>query len=99
MQYQYSYQCQRSDGRYVNTLFTKGDPSAGYNTGLGGHVTSANVSKWSSMKGLHLFDNSFSGWLDEEIGKLKYLGELCKKLMCCLCIVVLCSLELVSPCF
>ena len=83
MQYQYSSQCQRSDGRYVNTLFTKGDPSAGtYNAGLSGHVTSMNVSKWSSMKGLHLFDNSFWGWIHPEIGKLKYLGELCIKLVC-----------------
>lgn len=73
MQYQYPYVCQRSDGRYVNTLFTKGDPSAGLNYGLSGHVTGMNVSKWSSMKGLHLFDNSFWGPIDAEIGKLKYL--------------------------
>ncbi|KAL7544007.1 hypothetical protein ACHAXR_013414 [Thalassiosira sp. AJA248-18] len=74
MQYQFSSVCRRSNGTIVNTLFKMGNPYGGeYNGGLAGPVLGANVSMWSSMKGLHLFDNSFSGYLDEKIGDLKYL--------------------------
>lgn len=76
MQYQFSSVCRRSNGTLVNTLYQRGDPYTGmYNPGLSGHVLGPNVNKWSSMKGLHLFDNSFTGWIDEPIGDLKYLGE------------------------
>jgi len=75
MQYQYPYQCRRSDGALVNTLYERGglDPDALYNPGLWGGVLMANVSRWESMKGLHLFDNSFSGPIEPEVGDLKYL--------------------------
>ena len=54
MQYQYSFQCVASDGRTVNTIFSKGDPENGYNWGLMGSTLGDNVNKWKSMKGLHL---------------------------------------------
>ncbi len=54
MQYQYPYQCAASDGRIVNTIFSKGDPENGYNWGLMGDTLGDNVNKWKSMKGLHL---------------------------------------------
>ncbi|KAL7537964.1 hypothetical protein ACHAXR_008184 [Thalassiosira sp. AJA248-18] len=73
MQYQFSNVCRRSDGTVVNTLFKLGDPYGEYNMGLTGSVLGANVSRWTSMKGLHLFDNSFSGYIDENIGDLQYL--------------------------
>lgn len=74
MQFQFSSVCRRSDGRVVNTLYKGGDPYSGeFNNGLSGPVLGQNVSRWSSMKGLHLFDNWFDGWIDDGIGKLKYL--------------------------
>lgn len=79
LQYQYSYQCQTSKGFLVNTLFERGGTEVGvtgelvYNPGLYGEVLGVDVNKWASMKGLHLFDNSFSGVISEEIGDLKYL--------------------------
>ena len=76
MQYQYAYQCQMSNGTYVNTLYERGGvTSRNYNVGLQGKVLSSKVNEWSSMKGLHLFDNSFHGNLTDAIGDLKYLGE------------------------
>ena len=77
MQYQYSYQCQRSNGRYVNTLFLMGDPTGGYNYGLEGHIMGPGIGQMTSLKGLHVFDNSFSGWIDESIGDLENLGKYC----------------------
>lgn len=74
-QYQNSYQCTRSDGTVVNTLYAEGDSTNGYNYGLQGPVLGVQVSSWQSMKGLHLFDNSFSGTIADEIGDLRYLGE------------------------
>ena len=59
----------------MNTLFAKGDQANGYNWGLSGQVLESNVTKWASMKGLHLFDNSFSGTISDEMGNLKDLGE------------------------
>lgn len=74
MQFGWSTECQRSDGTYADTLYRMADPYAGeYNYGLSGMVLGPNVSSWASMKGLHIFDNSFYGWMDEEIGNLKYL--------------------------
>eukprot|EP00578_Thalassiosira_sp_NH16_P004772 CAMPEP_0181134596 /NCGR_PEP_ID=MMETSP1071-20121207/32172_1 /TAXON_ID=35127 /ORGANISM="Thalassiosira sp., Strain NH16" /LENGTH=728 /DNA_ID=CAMNT_0023221125 /DNA_START=39 /DNA_END=2225 /DNA_ORIENTATION=- len=76
MQYQYQYACIRSDGRTVNTLFQMGGATEGgpqYNYGLQGAPLQQGVEKWRSMKGLHLFDNSFVGTVAEEIGQLKYL--------------------------
>lgn len=75
MQYQYNTKCQRSDGRYVYTLYAMGNPDNGYNWGLTGGVLGNHTSNWKSMKGLHLFDNSFTGMIDDSIGELKYLGE------------------------
>lgn len=74
MQFEYSYQCQMSNGTWVDTLYERGGISSDeYNWGLSGVLLSSNVSKWESMKGLHLFDNSFYGGIAEEIGDLKYL--------------------------
>ena len=76
MQFQYSIQCYMSNGTYVNPLYERGGVySRKLNPGLSGPVLGSNVSKWTSMKGLHLFDNSFSGAISDEIGDLKYLGE------------------------
>merc|ERR1712194_725697 len=44
-----------------------------FNPGLWGDVLAPNVSRWESMKGLHLFDNSFYGQISQEVGNLKYL--------------------------
>lgn len=76
MQYQNSYQCQMSNGMFVNTLFAKGDPENGYNFGLTGNVLDSGVNQWTSMKALHVFDNSFVGSVANEIGDLSYLGTL-----------------------
>jgi len=80
MQFQFSKQCYPSNGRSViDTLYEKGGTLAAetgelnYNTGLYGQVLGPNVNKWASMKGLHLFDNSFNGIISDEIGDLKYL--------------------------
>lgn len=74
MQFEYSYQCRMSNGTWVDTLYERGGVSSdNYNNGLTGEVLSSNVSKWESMKGLHLFDNSFYGPIAEEVGELKYL--------------------------
>lgn len=54
LQYQYPYQCAASDGRIVNTIFSKGNPENGYNWGFMGDTVGDNVNKWKSMKGLHL---------------------------------------------
>lgn len=75
MQYQFSQVCRRSNGTIVNTLFKGGDPYGEYNTGLSGLVLGEKVASWKSMKGLHLFDNSFTGYIDDKIGDLKYLGK------------------------
>ena len=78
MQYQYAYQCEMSNGTLVNTLYERGGVSSNvYNTGLQGPVLGPDVSKWTSMKGLHLFDNSFVGNITDNIGDLKYLGKCC----------------------
>jgi len=73
MQFEYSGKCLRKDGSLVSTLYARGDPANGYNWGLEGKVLGQNVSRWKSMKGLHLFDNSISGKIGDEIGDLKYL--------------------------
>jgi len=75
MQYLYPHgQCQMSNGTFVSTLYERGGVSSDqYNHGLWGQVLTPNASRWESMKGLHLFDNSFSGVIAEEIGELKYL--------------------------
>ncbi|KAL7478569.1 hypothetical protein ACHAW6_004325 [Cyclotella cf. meneghiniana] len=73
MQYDYSYECTRSNGTKVYTLFARGDPQNGYNWGLTGNVLGNQTNRWQSMKGLHLFDNSFTGEIADEIGELKYL--------------------------
>mmetsp|Transcript_31133 Transcript_31133/g.56483 ORF Transcript_31133/g.56483 Transcript_31133/m.56483 type:complete len:687 (+) Transcript_31133:111-2171(+) len=74
MQFQYSSICYMSNGTRVNTYYERGGVYSRYmNLGLSGPVLGSNVSKWTSMKGLHLFENSFSGQISEEIGDLKYL--------------------------
>mmetsp|Transcript_1716 Transcript_1716/g.3275 ORF Transcript_1716/g.3275 Transcript_1716/m.3275 type:complete len:665 (-) Transcript_1716:310-2304(-) len=73
MQYNYFYQCYRSNGQPVNTGFARGDVNGDLNWGLQGKVLSPQVNRWQSMKGLHLFDNFFSGDLAPELGDLKYL--------------------------
>jgi Leucine-rich repeat (LRR) protein len=73
MQFQYNYQCYRSNGTAVNMLYAKGNPDNGYNFGLTGDILGNQTNRWTSMKGLHLFDNSFSGEILDEIGDLKYL--------------------------
>jgi Leucine-rich repeat (LRR) protein len=74
MQFQWSNECYMSNGTYVNTLFERGGVySRNINQGLSGQVLAPKVNKWASMKGLHLFDNSFSGTISDEIGDLKYL--------------------------
>mmetsp|Transcript_47591 Transcript_47591/g.101133 ORF Transcript_47591/g.101133 Transcript_47591/m.101133 type:complete len:690 (-) Transcript_47591:233-2302(-) len=74
MQYGFSNVCYKSNGAYVNTLFQGGGLTArNFNPGLWGNVLDENVTKWKSMKGLHLFDNSFTGTIGEGIGDLKYL--------------------------
>jgi hypothetical protein len=73
MQYQYNTKCQRSDGSFVYTLYAMGNPDNGYNWGFTGDVLGSHTSNWKSMKGLHLFDNSFTGMIDDSIGELKYL--------------------------
>lgn len=60
----------------MNTLYERGGVSSNvYNTGLQGSVLGPDVNKWTSMKGLHLFDNSFVGNITDNIGDLKYLGK------------------------
>ncbi|KAL7504037.1 hypothetical protein ACHAXN_002318 [Cyclotella atomus] len=73
MQYEYNDKCQRSNSSYVYTLYAKGNPDNGYNWGLTGNVLGNHTSNWKSMKGLHLFDNSFTGQIDDAISELKYL--------------------------
>jgi len=74
MQYGYSVTCTMSNGTYVNTIFKRGGvTNREMNLGLEGHVLANKVDTWSSMKGLHLFDNSFSGNITNAIGNLKYL--------------------------
>jgi len=74
IQFGYSSTCVMSNGTYVNTGYERGGVSSNdLNVGLIGHVLDSNVTKWTSMKGLHLFDNSFSGEISEEVGSLKYL--------------------------
>lgn len=73
MQYEYNDKCQRSNSSYVYTLYARGNPDNGYNWGLTGNVLGNHTSSWKSMKGLHLFDNSFTGQIDDGIGELKYL--------------------------
>jgi len=74
IQFGYSSTCVMSNGTYVNTGYERGGVSSNdLNVGLIGHVLDSNVTKWTSMKGLHLFDNSFSGDISEEVGSLKYL--------------------------
>ena len=75
MQFQYAYTCTRQDGSRVNTLYAGGDPANGYNWGLQGKILGPDVATWRSMKGLHIFSNSFDGTIADEIGDLKYLGE------------------------
>ena len=76
LQYGYSSECVMSNGTVVNTYFQRGGTmGARVNYGLEGRVLGPDVSRWSSMKGLHLFDNSFAGGINETIGDLKYLGE------------------------
>ena len=76
MQYGYSMQCTMSNGTIVDTYLERGGTvSFNANIGLQGTVLASDVSRWSSMKGLHLFDNSFGGQINETIGDLKYLGE------------------------
>mmetsp|Transcript_12391 Transcript_12391/g.26946 ORF Transcript_12391/g.26946 Transcript_12391/m.26946 type:complete len:675 (-) Transcript_12391:1237-3261(-) len=73
MQFQYAYTCKREDGSQVNTLYAGGDPANGYNWGLQGQILGPEVATWRSMKGLHIFSNSFDGTIADEIGDLKYL--------------------------
>lgn len=74
MQYGYTSVCYMSNGTYVNTAYERGGVTSNdLNFGLIGQVLESNVTKWASMKGLHLFDNSFSGKVSEEVGSLKYL--------------------------
>eukprot|EP00580_Thalassiosira_gravida_P019295 CAMPEP_0201663200 /NCGR_PEP_ID=MMETSP0494-20130426/5063_1 /ASSEMBLY_ACC=CAM_ASM_000839 /TAXON_ID=420259 /ORGANISM="Thalassiosira gravida, Strain GMp14c1" /LENGTH=690 /DNA_ID=CAMNT_0048141739 /DNA_START=37 /DNA_END=2109 /DNA_ORIENTATION=+ len=74
MQYGYTSVCYMSNGTYVNTAYERGGVTSNdLNFGLIGQVLESNVTKWTSMKGLHLFDNSFSGKVSEEVGSLKYL--------------------------
>lgn len=76
MQYGYSMQCTMSNGTLVDTYLERGGTvSFNANIGLQGTVLESDVSRWASMKGLHLFDNSFGGQINETIGDLKYLGE------------------------
>ena len=80
MQYQYAFQCQMSNGTLVNTLYERGGvvgegQERVFNAGLSGKVLGPAVNKWTSMKGLHLFDNSFYGNMTDNLGDLKYLGE------------------------
>jgi hypothetical protein len=75
MQYGYDSVCQRSNSSMVYTVYAQGNPELGPNWGLTGNVLGNHTSKWQSMKGLHLFDNSFTGEIDGGIGELKYLGE------------------------
>lgn len=75
MQFEYNDKCQRSNSSFFYTLYARGNPDNGYNWGLTGNVLGNHTSNWKSMKGLHLFDNSFTGQMDESIGELKYLGE------------------------
>eukprot|EP00585_Thalassiosira_rotula_P004091 CAMPEP_0196142354 /NCGR_PEP_ID=MMETSP0910-20130528/11563_1 /TAXON_ID=49265 /ORGANISM="Thalassiosira rotula, Strain GSO102" /LENGTH=688 /DNA_ID=CAMNT_0041403657 /DNA_START=40 /DNA_END=2106 /DNA_ORIENTATION=- len=74
MQYSYNSVCIMSNNTYVNTVYERGGvTSRDLNFGLIGQVLDSNVTKWTSMKGLHLFDNSFSGKVSDEVGSLKYL--------------------------
>jgi len=74
MQFQYSYSCQMSNGTTVNTLYKGGGIySSDYNPGLWGGVLGSEVSRWSDLKGLHIFDNSFTGTIAEDIGYLNNL--------------------------
>lgn len=74
MQYQFANVCYMSDGTVVNTLFQQGGATdVSYNLGLMGNVLDSNAANWVDMKGLHLFDNSFTGSIAEEIGELKDL--------------------------
>ena len=58
----------------VSTAFERGNVYEGVmNIGLQGEVLGPQVNRWTSMKGLHIFDNSFSGKIADEIGDLKYL--------------------------
>lgn len=76
MQYGYSMQCTMSNGTLVDTYLERGGTvSFNANIGLQGAVLESDVSRWASMKGLHLFDNSFGGQINVTIGDLKYLGE------------------------
>jgi hypothetical protein len=75
MQYGYSSRCQMSNGTLVDTFWRRGGVvEYEVNYGLEGQVLGYDVGRWSSMKGLHLFDNSFWGKMNETIGDLKYLG-------------------------
>jgi len=77
MQYGYSSVCTMSNGTTVNTMYEQGGVySRKYNPGLWGNILEANVNKWMNMVGLHIFDNSFSGTISDEIGDLKYLEYL-----------------------
>jgi Leucine-rich repeat (LRR) protein len=75
MQYGYAVQCRMTNGTLVNTLLRRGGVTIPRepNPGLGGKVLSKDVDRWTSMKGLHLFDNSISGNITDAIGNLKYL--------------------------
>lgn len=74
LQYGFQHVCYMSDGTYVNTLFEQGGLYGSYyNPGLSGRVLEPKVDEWASLKGLHLFDNSFSGTMSEDIADLKDL--------------------------
>lgn len=75
-QFQYSFECQRSNGEVVNILYKGGDASNGYNYGLEGEILNPDVAQWPNLKGLHVFDNSFIGAISEEIGGLEELAFL-----------------------
>lgn len=68
----YNYECQRSDGYRVNNYYKMGDRSLGPNYGIEGFLD-GRIKNFRALKGLHLFDNSFSGILAPELGDLKFL--------------------------
>ena len=77
MQYQHSYQCTRSNGQIIQTLFKMGgtvEPLE-YNNGLHGPVLEEGISALANLKGLHIFDNSFGGTISDMIGDLKNLSK------------------------
>ncbi|KAL7551210.1 hypothetical protein ACHAWF_014424 [Thalassiosira exigua] len=73
MQYQSNNQCYRSNGDVVNTAYAKGEAANGPNYGFSGRILGPDVALWVSLKGLYLFDNSFSGTIATEIGDLENL--------------------------